>query len=38
MSEINPDVAAARKAGRLAYRFESFAIVLLAALAAYAAS
>jgi hypothetical protein len=35
---INEDVRAARKAGRLAYFLESMAIVLLAALAAYAAA
>jgi hypothetical protein len=35
---INEDVKAAQKAGRLAYLLESAAIVLLAALAAYAAS
>jgi len=35
---VNPDVQAAQKAGRLAYLLESLAIVLLAALAAYAAS
>jgi hypothetical protein len=35
---INEDVKAPQKAGRLAYFLESAAIVLLAALAAYAAS
>lgn len=35
---VNEDVKAAEKAGRLAYLLESMAIVLLAALAAYAAS
>ncbi len=35
---VNEDLQAARKAGRLAYLLESFAIVLLAALAAYAAA
>lgn len=35
---INQDVQAAQKASRLAYFFESLAIVLLSALAAYAAS
>jgi hypothetical protein len=35
---INEDVRAAQKAGRLAYVLESMAIVLLAALAAYAAT
>ena len=35
---INQDVQAVAKAGRLAYLVESLAIVLLAALAAYAAS
>jgi len=35
---VNADVLAARKAGRLAYLLESLAIVLLSALAAYAAS
>jgi hypothetical protein len=35
---INEDVRAAQKAGRLAYLLESAAVLLLAALAAYAAS
>jgi hypothetical protein len=35
---VNEDVRAAQKAGRLAYLLETAAIVLLAALAAYAAS
>lgn len=34
----NEDVKAAKKAGRVAYVLESLAIVVLAALAAYAAS
>ena len=34
----NEDVMAAKKAGRVAYVLESLAIVLLALLAAYAAS
>jgi hypothetical protein len=35
---INQDVQPVQKAGRLAYLLESLAIVLLTALAAYAAS
>lgn len=35
---INKDVQATQKVGRLAYFLESLVIVLLAALAAYAAS
>jgi hypothetical protein len=35
---INQDVQAAQRAGRLAYFLESLAILLLAALAAYAAA
>jgi hypothetical protein len=35
---VNKDVRVAQKASRLAYLLESLAIVLLAALAAYAAS
>jgi hypothetical protein len=35
---INQDLQVAQKAGRLAYLLECLAIVLLAALAAYAAS